>query len=1004
MGRLQRRGHRLGARLRLSGSFGLIGVLVLLNAGLWESTAEEGGSLFESSSGHPEEAPAIRRRPLSIEGGARVEGALGGNEGVVFTLQLTLPGRQEDPVVFTALEGDDVMAKATGMAEELGLQRNETAMLTEAAKSYGQAARVLPLGELSLPLPDGRIAKLVVFDGDRAPDLRERLTGAGLSESEAEETLLEAMSQLRDEGLAAWMTTKVMVAEQEHSLSVYKDEDVRTLVRSFASQHDLPDSEASALAEHVLNEAIKTRAVPMLSIPVRIPAGQQQQQQQRAPPKELKVYSGENIREKVSLFGSANGLPEEEAASLLEHALRAAARSSFVPFAKHQPEFPGRQGEKLPELRVWARDNVTEAVHEYAEAHVLEPEQEAEVLEAVVAAAKAKGVLPLLSVRVNLRPASSSSPSHGDSSDTTVSSFELFEGDDLEAAVEAFAVEFGLDDDEKAVLLARAAKEGQSKRILPVLTAGLSLSFPLGPNGAPVAVPVALFDGDDPAVRAAGAAFRAGLNQSQAAQLSVAVAEEAKRERLVPAAVLQVPGASGQDLPRPLKLHFGDDVAAEVARFSEEFGLGPEQRQELLKSASVAAMEAKMVPVLSVPIRVLQDGDGGTREHMLELFRGEDVDSKVAAFARELRLDESAAAQVRGHVTSVAVKEGLLPILTLPLSAPAARAARLTSRSVEVFKGDSPEGAVERLLQKEASRKGPEAPPVPEETRGALVEEVLAAGKERRVFPEMRLNATSVAASDGRVVAVELYRGDDVAEVAKRAAASAGLGDSGRESLEAEVRVAAIQARVVPAVRVSVDLPGAEEPEPLDLFAGDDIPAAVEAFAGKFSLDAEHREVLLAEAMRRAQAARLVPVLSLPLEVTEAGTAGNDRKIVARLDMFLGDNVTATVRAFMARHGVGGAREEELTKAVYGAAVDNRLLPEFEVPVRAKAADGQMAESLFALFRGDDLQEAAGAFAEELGLGPAQVPSLINFLEKNIGADKKASANNEQKHQQRQEL
>jgi hypothetical protein len=69
---------------------------------------------------------------------------------------------------------------------------------------------------------------------------------------------------------------------------------------------------------------------------------------------------------------------------------------------------------------------------------------------------------------------------------------------------------------------------------------------------------------------------------------------------------------------------------------------------------------------------------------------------------------------------------------------------------------------------------------------------------------------------------------------------------------------------------------------------------------------------------------------------------------------------------------------------VYGAAIDNRLLPEFEVPVRAKAADGQMAESMFVLFRGDDLEETAGRFAEELGLGPAQVPSLLRFIKQHI--------------------
>ena len=866
------------------------GGIRLRDEGLSISTAARKDQLEYDSDRHHEPK-------LGVVSGEQGPGAGSEGEDVLFNLTLQLSG-MDGPVPFVAYKGEDVLAKVRSVSRKLGLEPPEEARLAEAATEYAQAARAMPVRELSLGGSGPKAVRLQVFEGDKGPDLRERLLEAGVAGEEAEVLLEAALSQLQEERLAPVVMLKASWGTGlEQVISVFKDDDVNAVVRDFVARNSLDAEEAELLAKTVSTEAFRRRAVPMLVIPVEVPSADASGGPGAI--SDLKIYYGDNLGEAVTSFAAQRDLSDAAAASLLENAVKFAAKSGFVPFARHKPEFRGRQGEELPELQVWARDNATEAVRAYAEAHALEVEQEALLNEAVAQQAVAIGIVPVLSVGVNIRPLGSAIS--GDDKPLVVH-LEVFEGDELEAAVDRFVKRYRMGSEGRSSLLERTRQVAEAERLVPLLT--VSRVFPGSPD-LEVSVPV--FDGDDPAANAVVAARNAGLDEEQTEALAAMVVEEAKRARLLPAVVLlQEEEAAGVDedsdeMQRPVfKLFFGDDISAKVQVFAAESALGAEEASDLLRAATLEATEAGVIPLLTVPITVSEEaatdeeeapdasaaegggGGGGSTPvvRRLELFKGENIDAKVESFASEMRLDEASQALVRSHVVSVASKAGLLPAFTLSSLA--------------------------------TSPKQQEQGPAP---------------------------ALSIP------------------------------------------------------VEVSVDSGVSSALQHLEVFPGDNITAAVVKFGRRFGLSEEEIEELRALAVLRAQEARMVPLLSLPIELP-AGEEGEATSI-ASLEMFQGETVPVAVREFLSRHGLenDASSTEALETLLREAAVDNRLLPEFEVPITAQAQEpGTVVEATFALFKGEDLGEAAARFVEDHGLGPSTLPKLLQFLQQQMAALAEAEA------------
>jgi len=770
--------------------------------------------------------------------------------------------------------------------------------------------------------------------------------GAGAPAAETAGLVRKALRVLREDAVIPWFITNVQVRGEDIEIPVFKGDDTDAVARRFVEMHGLGDEETAFLRKHLGREASKHRMVPLMRIPISVPGDQGDMH--------FELFHGDQVRDRVEAFSRENGLGSSASASLLEHATRFAAQAGLVPFARVTPSFQDAQGKQLPELQVWAGSNISEAVRDYVDDHMLTPEQERDVAEAVTSQGKGAGVLPLLSIGLQIES------SVEDGAAAVPATFQLFEGDELSRAVDVFSERLNLTAEGHEALLARVTLAAQAERLIPVLK--VSTEFPRG-DGEPATVAVAIFNGDDPATTAAAAASAAGVTEAEASRFASLVLKRARQERLLPAFRLRPPSERGEPV---FEAYVGDNVTELAESFCDTHRLGPKERQLLLDSALLQAKEAGMEPVLTVPVRIQMPGSGALLDRELELYKDEDLRSKIREFGLAFELGDESLRKLEGHVIERALSEGLLPVMSVPFDVPAEGAGQLAGE-VDVFRGDSAETAARRLF----SRLGWDPAGGRLEAVTRVVED---AGKSRGVFPVLERNI-SVSGLTEPVPAV-LFKGTNITSLADELAQRHGLTGPARAELEDSIRSLAVRERAVPMLVIPVSL-GEDRTEQLSLFLGDNLTHAVREWGQQRGLTEDELAQLQSSAMRRAQASRLIPVLSLMVRV------GGGPNGEARLSMYQGDNVTATVRAFMERHGIDPSREQELVGMMHGAAVDNRVLPEHELPIRLETPSGAL-DSVFALFRGDDPREQAERFLERHSVSKAALPDLLSFLQQRL--------------------
>mmetsp|Transcript_31408 Transcript_31408/g.89129 ORF Transcript_31408/g.89129 Transcript_31408/m.89129 type:complete len:949 (-) Transcript_31408:424-3270(-) len=932
-------------------------VLLLLLSLLWASRCAVAEAEVAVTAGihvHPEnESPDHVSRPFRDQPrrSRQVDGNLGGAGGeVLFTLKVRTQAGAA-PVEFIAYRGEDVLQKAADLAANIGFDDKDEALLLEAAKQYAQAAGALPLREFVYSLEGGQEARLAVYEGSKTEEIYQRLLDQGAAEAEAKELLRAILRTLREERLIPVVQTKVTVRGEEQTIAIFKDDEISGVVGSFAMKHKLQESDAAVLFEHMTAEAFRYRAIPMLVIPVSVPGSGVETK--------IKVYFGENLRERVAEFCARHSLQEPAMESLLDHSTRFAAKANFMPFIRFTPDFAGPQGNLLPDLQVWAKDNITQVVLDYADTHVLSDEQEGRILEAIMAKAKAMGIAPLLTVKITIKAI------EGDEQVPAV--FELFEGDDITSAVDSFAGYYNLTADGQASLLQRATQLAQAERLVPVLIVSQEMAMP---NGSPVPVAVSLLDGDSPQAAATQAAKQAGLNETQTAAFTAAVVRQAQEKRLLPAVELAIDRAGRK--PLVFQLYFGDNITQSVETFAADNALRSDDKAFLMQRASTEAMEAGLLPVLDIPLTVTVGTEAVLRH--FQVFKGEDVETNVKAFVETYDLDDESMALFKEHVFSLAKQGRVLAALSLPVTIPAKQAGAAALRgTVEVFLGDSAAEAVQRLVSTQKWQLG-------EGLQARLVEQVNAAGVERRLYPIFELNATVPAGGafprEG-AIPVALYKGDNITELMASLTTAHQLTHEQAATVQANIHRQAVRARVVPLMSLPVDLESGRT-EMLELFRGDNITEVVGAWGTRQQLSPQQVADLQVAVLRRAQGSRVVPVLSLPVDLKDH--RGPEPAI---LEMYEGDNITLSVKQFSTSYALSAEDEEKLARDMYQVAVENRLLPEHELPVRAETSSG-VKEMVFALFKGDDLREAAERFAADHSLSPAQIPELLQFLEQRI--------------------
>ena len=239
------------------------------------------------------------------------------------------------------------------------------------------------------------------------------------------------------------------------------------------------------------------------------------------------------------------------------------------------------------------------------------------------------------------------------------------------------------------------------------------------------------------------------------------------------------------------------------------------------------------------------------------------------------------------------------------------------------------------------------------------------------------LGAEEVAASEGETqtkiseeVQITVRRGDDVDAVVAEFAKTHGLDAEATNALRQQVTARALHARIVPVL--SLPLQFDDKEADFDYYNGDNATLAVLQFAKRHRLTRANANMLHAKVTEVLMARRVIPAASVPIDVD-----GKPHE----LKVFQGDDIKKVVDEFLA--SFDSASEEQsnrLVGALRAQLVSKRLLPlsvlEVQVPAAADAGDGASPRTERALvFQGDSVDEVVDRFLKSLDLAPeAKLP------------------------------
>jgi hypothetical protein len=193
-------------------------------------------------------------------------------------------------------------------------------------------------------------------------------------------------------------TASVGEGDSAVQIPIYYLDDVSKLAAEFASERGLDDAATGELRELLREAAVRHRALPIVRVGFTVEG--------RSAREEFLLFQGDVIKDAVLAYMTRMGYEgdSEVEEQLMTHATKLAAQGSSLPFFRHTPHLFDDEDaqERVPALTVFARDNLTEVVREYAAEQRMSEEQRVELMEAAVRSGQRLGVIPLLSLSVNV--------------------------------------------------------------------------------------------------------------------------------------------------------------------------------------------------------------------------------------------------------------------------------------------------------------------------------------------------------------------------------------------------------------------------------------------------------------------------------------------------------------------------------------------------------------------------------------------------------------------------
>ena len=211
------------------------------------------------------------------------------------------------------------------------------------------------------------------------------------------------------------------------------------------------------------------------------------------------------------------------------------------------------------------------------------------------------------------------------------------QGDDAAKVVGDFAAKFGIEKEEEALLLEHTTRLAKSARLMPLAFLSVNVTEPTAEDGSlgrtvPVTFPV--YEGDSVAAQAeATARSKDGLPESVIKGLVEAAVAEGRRNRLEPLAVFNI---TVGETPFRIPAFFGDNITDTCIRFAKEKGLTKEESEDMLAQVTMVAMQEKLLPMISVPVRITLQDTGNVTTYVMEVFHGENIEESVEKFLKTL--------------------------------------------------------------------------------------------------------------------------------------------------------------------------------------------------------------------------------------------------------------------------------------------------------------------------------------------------------------------------------
>lgn len=780
-------------------------------------------------------------------------------------------------------------------------------------------------------------------------------------------------------------------------LQIFEGDNVREAVLLAAEQAGVRDDEAlvEELVHSVIKELKKDGIVPVLSLQVSV--------SDEAETVSLQMFDGDEVDDVVSKFVTSYGLNEGQAASLRDQVFLRRRMHGLDPLLELEVEF----GDAFPPFRLFEQEVFDDAVTRYADANKLTAEQRESLRKDAARRGMEDGFLPYANVTVSLPAAATGLPGNSVS--------VLFRAKENATEVtKKFVAEHQLTQDMGTAILASAVKQGTELRILP------ALEFPVyAASKSPETdegVMFQLFQGDNANQMVASFAEKHGLSKEDEERLLEYTMSLAKSSRLMPVVMLNVnvtePGTEekpGRRVPLSVPIYEGDSVATQAEATARAAELPEDVVAGFVDAAVAEGKRARLVPAIVFNISL------DSEEIKIPAYMGDNVTEVGVQFAQSRALSEEDTSHLLSQLTLVAMREKLLPMLSIPVSVTQndgeTGATNTTKVVLEVYHGENIEEAVDKFLKSvEASEEDYGA------SRKTLLEKATREAYDVGLLALMEVPVTI----SGKERAVKVFKGDSPLQSVERFLASLPTGalpadwsETDKESLVKLIDAEARELRLLPVMQLEVQ--AGDQLIPLYIFKGDNITGMVENMTAKLNLSPEDSAILEQQVVSKAQARRLVPKLTVPVQMEDGKTedlflfegdsvkeavvgwgkahglpdeqlvrlessvkarATMERVIPAlrfamdvagarqELQLFSGDNITNTVHAFVEKHGMGGDSKTELIKMVSEKALDARLMPEYVIPVEIEGGASQGNADLL-IFRGDNVETVANQFAEE---------------------------------------